>query len=79
MSNYLDHLRSLDELHRVIDGRHHSGIKEAVTGFVTDVEASVAAIVKNRENFVAVIHSEAKALCEEINAKAADTVAEIKM
>ena len=78
MPDYLDHVRTLEELHRAVDSRHDLVTQEAMVEFVTDVEAAVAKIVKDTENIVAEIHSEAKAVGEKITAMAATTVANIR-
>jgi len=78
MSVYLDRVRSLSELHELIDGVDLGTTRGAAANLVSDVENAVEEIENHARIILSAIQSKAEDASGRINAEAALTVANIR-
>jgi hypothetical protein len=76
-SDYLNHVRSLKELHEIIERDHTSGSLEAIERLAQDVQAVAGKIAGDAERMMARVYSEAEAESAKLTAKTATTVSKI--
>ena len=76
-SSYLKHVRSLEELHKIIEKDSALGSMEAVERLTQDVQAVAEKIAEDAERMVAHVHTEAEAESMKLTAKTAMAVSKI--
>ena len=76
-SNYLKHVRSLQELHEIIERDHALGSMEAVERLAQDVQAVAEKIAEDGERLAAHVFTEAEAERTKLTAKTAIAVSKI--
>jgi len=77
-SPYLDSIRSLEELHRIIDAHRQRGTQKAMTTMALEIERSIAAIIDETESTVAGIREKAERASRDIRARVTEKVNDIR-
>ena len=76
-SNYLKHVRSLQELHEIIEHDHALGSMEAVERLAQDVQAVGEKIAEDAQRMAALVNTRAEAESMKLTAKTAIAVSKI--
>lgn len=76
-SDYLNHVRSLEELHKIIECDPALGSMEAVAMLVKDVQAVAEKVAEDTEKLVAHVYKEAKGESAKLAAKTSIAVSKI--
>ncbi len=78
MNDYLDHVRSLEELHGLIERDLTSGTAEATKMLVDDIKAVVDKILEDAEKVVSRVHAESEAAVIRLTTEAKRGVDDIR-